>query len=230
MVLWIVLAVVVFSYSVFPVLWTRTIRKASFYKTGRSGTVSLTFDDGPNPHYTPRLLDVLHDCGVRATFFVLMEQANRYPDIVERMLREGHDVQVHGFKHWFVPILPPFVTRTQCIEAKHALEARFNTHCLVYRPTWGACNLATLWWLHKAGMKLCTWSVMVGDWRRLEAQELILRIEKKICDEAIIVLHDSDWTPGAEHEAPEAVIQAIPTLVQKIQARGLQLVRISDCL
>lgn len=230
MVFWTVLAVVVFGYFIFPFIFTRIMHKASFHKTGRTGTVSLTFDDGPHPEFTPRLLDVLNETDVRATFFVLADEAKRYPAIVNRMVREGHDVQVHGLKHWFVPILPPMATHAQCIGARRLLESFFGIRCMVYRPTWGACNLSTLWWMRTSGMKMCTWSVMVGDWRRIHPQELVSRIERQMCDEAIIVLHDSDKTAGAERGAPEAVIESMSTVVQTIKEQGFQFIRISDCL
>lgn len=206
------------------------LRKSSFHKTGRRGTVALTFDDGPHPKYTPELLDALRQSGVLATFFVLSTQAKLHVDIIQRMIDEGHDVQIHGSRHWFVPLLHPLAAKMQCFGAARTMKQLFGITCDVYRPTWGACNLATLLWVRLNGMKLCTWSVMVGDWRVTDSEVLVRRIEDKLTDEAIIVLHDSDVTLGAEAGAPASVITAIPQIVERVSSRGLKFVKISDCV
>ncbi|GEO26939.1 polysaccharide deacetylase family protein [Alicyclobacillus acidoterrestris] len=222
LILWII-------YSAWPTFWTR-VCKHSMQTTGLPDTVSLTFDDGPNPTYTPRLLDELKAQDIKATFFVLSERAQQYREIVERMLKEGHDVQVHGSRHWFVPLLHPFAARMQCVGAARALQASFCVTPHVYRPTWGAANLASLFFVRRSGMRLCTWNVMVGDWRNTEPEELVRRIVGKLENQSIIVLHDSDHTFGAETGAPENVIRAIPAISEAVRSRGLRFVRICDCL
>ncbi|MFD1673204.1 polysaccharide deacetylase family protein [Alicyclobacillus fodiniaquatilis] len=230
---WIIAGLIVLMllcYCVAPVIWTRTFRKSCIYQTNQSGTVSLTFDDGPHPVYTPQLLDVLNALNVKATFFVLSHRAKQHPALIERMIYEGHDVEVHGHRHWFVPLLHPSATYRQCIGASRALISAFDIDSRVYRPTWGACNLATLLFIRVHRMRLCTWSVMVGDWRKTAPAELVDRIAKKLTDGAIIVLHDSDHTLGAEHGAPKEVIAAIPAIVQLVRAQGYQFVTISECV
>ncbi|GMA60268.1 polysaccharide deacetylase family protein [Alicyclobacillus fastidiosus] len=216
-------------YCAFPTVWTRGFGR-SMRTTGMDGTVSLTFDDGPNPTYTPRLLDALKAHDIQATFFVLSERALQYRDIVERMIAEGHDVQVHGSRHWFVPFLHPLAARMQCVGAAKVLEQSFPLSVRVYRPTWGAANLASLFAVWRQRMILCTWNVMVGDWRVTEPDELVRRIVGKLQNQSVIVLHDSDHTFGAERGAPERVVQAIPGISDAVKSRGLRFVRICDCL
>lgn len=230
---WLV-ALIVFAvllvYCGVPVLWTRVLHLSSRRLTNRPGWVALTFDDGPHPEYTPKLLDVLRSCGVRATFFVIVEHALKYPEIVERMKAEGHEVQVHGERHLFVPFLHPGSTYRQCVGAGQILQQRFGVRANIYRPTWGACNLATLFYLPRHGMKMLLWSVMVGDWRRTDPGELVRRVTNKLSDRAVIVLHDSDWSYGAEKGAPLHVIAAIPLIAQAVRERGCEFVLASECL
>ncbi|WAH38798.1 polysaccharide deacetylase family protein [Alicyclobacillus dauci] len=221
---------ILFIYSGWPVIWTRVFHRSCIRLTNRPNSVSLTFDDGPDPAYTPRLLDVLKEHNVHASFFVLARKAREHPEIIKRMLDEGHDVQIHGFQHWFVPLLHPVATYEQCLGAAKALSARFGTVPLVYRPTWGACNLITLLIMRFSRMRLCTWSVMVGDWRRTEPTELVRRIEKKLGDGSIIVLHDSNDTFGAEDGAADRVILAIPAIVDLVRRKGYHFIRISECV
>ncbi|MCL6516273.1 polysaccharide deacetylase family protein [Alicyclobacillus sp.] len=227
----------VLMYSGLPNVWTRWLRQTALRRWPAAGSrVALTFDDGPDPGYTPRLLDALKACGVRATFFLIADKALRRPDIVERMIREGHEVQVHGMRHLLVPALPPGRTAEQVFTAADRLEERFGVSVRWYRPTWGLCNLATLWWIghRRRGMRLVTWSIMVGDWRKAGAtpeagaRVLLNRIVRRLHPGAILVLHDSDETWGSEAGAPEQVIRLMPMLAEALGKRGYRLCRLSD--
>ncbi|MDQ0191014.1 polysaccharide deacetylase family protein [Alicyclobacillus cycloheptanicus] len=215
-----ILILIVLCYALIPNLLTRVFRVGAVTRGPAEPVVALTFDDGPDPNYTPALLDALRAAGVRATFFVIAEKALERPHIIERMRREGHDVQVHGYRHAFVPWLTPWAAIRQVAGAASALKQRFGIVTRFYRPTWGLCNLASFvpWW--RASHRLITWSIMVGDWRVTEPEVLLQRILKRLRPGAVIVLHDSDETFGAEAGAPAGVIQLIPRLVEEVQARG----------
>ncbi|RIV24674.1 polysaccharide deacetylase family protein [Alicyclobacillaceae bacterium I2511] len=209
------------AYSVWPSVRTRVFHKGVLYRgSAQLNAVALTFDDGPDPHYTPQLLDALKFAGIPATFFVIAEKALNHPEIVERMLAEGHDVAIHGYRHWFVPVLPPRASIRQVKAASQALTHRFGTHPILYRPTWGAHNLAVEWSGVLQDTQLVTWSVMVGDWRVTPAAELLTRIRRKWHPGAILVLHDSDETWGAQRGAPNEVIQLIPMLALAVRQQG----------
>lgn len=224
-----VVFVVLLMYCGFPVLWTRVLHQSSYRSLCAPDRVALTFDDGPHPVYTPKLLDVLAHLEVKATFFVVAERAMRHPDIIERMKAEGHEVQVHANRHLFVPFLDPWSTAEQCLGARAALRRRFSVRADVYRPTWGACNLATLFYLRKSGIKMCLWTIMVGDWHRTDPSELTRRVVSRIHDGAVIVLHDAD-SFGAEEGAPQHVIEAMPTMVSKIREKGYTFSLVSEWL
>lgn len=219
---------VLIVYSGLPNLWVRLLRRSAIRTVESPGCVALTFDDGPDPNYTPRLLDALHTVGVKATFFVIADKAIDRPDIVLRMLNEGHDVQVHGYKHWLVPFLTPRRTRLQVVGASSTLRSHFGIDTSWYRPTWGLTNAVTLLSRTCRSHRLVTWSVMVGDWQVTEPKVLLDRIMQKLRPGGIIVLHDSDETWGAQTGAPESVIELIPLLAENVHARGLRFVRIAD--
>lgn len=210
-------------YSVVPNLWVRVLHRRGVRRLPSTTTVALTFDDGPDPTYTPRLLDALRSYDVKATFFVIADKALQRPEIIERMLEEGHEVQIHGFHHWMVPLLLPKQTRKQASGAAQALAQRFPIQPTWYRPTWGLSNLVTLTSPACRALRLVTWSVMVGDWRVTPSSVLLERIVSQMRPGDIIVLHDSDETWGAEAGAPESVIALIPQLVESVTKQGLQL-------
>lgn len=223
----VILAFLVF-YSGIPNLWVRVMHMTALRTVPEKDKVVLTFDDGPDEHYTPRLLDQLRESQVKATFFVIVDKAIRHPDIIAQMLAEGHDVEVHGYKHWMVPFLLPRQTVRQVAKAKEMLKRHFGIEPSWYRPTWGLSNAITLLSRQSRRLRLVTWSVMVGDWNRTSPDVLLHRIMKAIQPGSIIVLHDSDETWGAEDGAPESVIQLIPRLAESIRSRGLEFIPLSE--
>ncbi|MCL6626287.1 MAG: polysaccharide deacetylase family protein [Alicyclobacillus shizuokensis] len=181
--------------------------------------MALTFDDGPDPKYTGRLLDALKAARVRATFFVVGQKALAHPDLIRRMMAEGHQVEVHGWTHAFVPLLPPRRTLWQFRRTTDALGRTFGVRPRFYRPTWGALNAVTLGLVFRTH-RLVTWSIMVGDWRLQPPGQVLQRVVERLHPGAIVVLHDSDDTWGAETGAPEQVIALIPELAQRVRAAG----------
>jgi peptidoglycan/xylan/chitin deacetylase (PgdA/CDA1 family) len=217
-------------YCGLPVLWTRIFHLKAYRRLRDPKRVALTFDDGPHPVYTPKLLDALAEQQVKATFFIVVQRALKCPDIVKRMKDEGHEVQIHGDRHYFVPFLPPRATAHQCIGAQMAIERKFGIRSDVYRPPWGACNLATLMLMRRAGLRMCLWTIMVGDWRRTDPSTLVRRVVDRLHGGAIIVLHDSDVSFGAEEGAPEHVIEAMPDMIRSIRSRGYEFSLVSEWL
>jgi peptidoglycan/xylan/chitin deacetylase (PgdA/CDA1 family) len=220
-VLWLILLLVC-VYDLIPVLMSRVLKFGVYHVGPKRNAVSLTFDDGPDPTYTPLLLDVLRDCGVRASFFVIGAKAVRYPGIIQRMMEEGHDIQVHGWTHLCVPFLGIRKSQLQVKRTSDELQAQFGVHTTLYRPTWGLINLPAWIAARRTGHRVVTWSIMVGDWRITASDVLQKRVTDRIHQGAVIVLHDSDETPGAQKGAPSQVIQMIPSLTKVIRDLGYE--------
>ena len=154
----------------------------------RSGTVVfLTFDDGPNPTYTPQVLDILARHNARATFFVLGSLVQAYPDLVDRIVAEGHTVANHTWNHENLAGLPrssfdDTIGRTQAALADHA------TPCM--RPPYGSIDAFTREWAAAAGLDLVLWTVDTNDWRRPGPTVIADRIVGGATDRAIVLMHD----------------------------------------
>ena len=149
--------------------------------------VYLTFDDGPHPTYTPQVLDTLARHGARATFFVLGSLAESHPDLVERIVAEGHTVANHTWNHENLAGLPhpsfdDTIGRTQAALADHA------TPCL--RPPYGSTDAFTRDWAAALGLDLVLWTVDTNDWRRPGARVVADRIVRGATNEAIMLMHD----------------------------------------
>ena len=150
--------------------------------------VYLTFDDGPHPTYTLQVLDILARHDARATFFVLGSLAEHYPDLVARIVSEGHTVANHSWNHGNLAGLPhssfdDTIGHTQAVLGDHA------TPCL--RPPYGSIDAFTREWAAALGLNLVLWTVDTNDWRRPGAQAIADRIVQGATDEAIILMHDA---------------------------------------
>lgn len=230
--MWIIPLVGVISilllYMVIPNLWTRLLRLSCIRSGPRCNEVALTFDDGPDPEFTGEILDILLEYKIHATFFVLAQNASCYRELIERMICEGHDVQIHGMTHRFVPLLMPNATLMQIRGAAQCLQHEFGLRTQLYRPTWGLWNLWSWITIRRLKHRLITWSIMVGDWRITPADVLLKRIMHKIHPGGIIVLHDSDKTPGAQRGAPLQVVRLLPILAKAVRENGYEFRTVSE--
>ncbi|KPD00021.1 Peptidoglycan-N-acetylmuramic acid deacetylase PdaC [Geobacillus sp. BCO2] len=128
-------------YGIVPTIIIRKKRVRLFREGTASDCLALTFDDGPDPYYTPKLLDLLKKYGVKATFFVVGRKVERYPDIVRRMAEEGHEIGIHNYRHISNWLLPPLWLDWGVRRAAKAIERATGKQPMYYRPPWGILTL-----------------------------------------------------------------------------------------
>jgi peptidoglycan-N-acetylglucosamine deacetylase len=228
-VLLLVLSVFFVLYAVIPTVVIRIFSLCIYKKGNFQSTIALTFDDGPDPVYTPRLLDLLKKYRVKATFFVVGTKAKKYPDIIKRMYQEGHEIGLHNYRHisnWFV--FPFFLSRG-LRKSADIIEQIIQERPIYYRPPWGHFNLFTLP-LQKQ-YKTIMWTHILGDWKAsLGVLELFRRLKTCNNDGSIIVLHDSGETLGADANAPENMLAALELFFKEGYAQKVRWVTVSELL
>lgn len=184
----------------------RTINK----KTNK--TIALTFDDGPDPLYTNRLLDILEKNEIKATFFLVAQKAQENQDIVYRMKKDGHGIGMHTMYHKSAWLSFPWETINEFKKGLKILEG-IGLNITYYRPPWGTFNAFTLKHALKNKLKIILWSVEAYDWRKNNSatniEDILLR---RIEEGDIIVLHDSGGALGAPNNTLEALESTIPKL------------------
>ncbi len=149
--------------------------------------VYFTFDDGPNPVYTPQILDVLSRYGVRATFFVIGRLVEVYPEIIERIIAEGHTVANHTWNHELLTGL----SREEFDQTVGAAQAALGEHATpCIRPPYAAANALTREWSADHGLVLHLWSVSPSDWLQAPAEEMAEYMVKRIRPGSVVLLHD----------------------------------------
>lgn len=216
-ILYILCAIILFIiiYSLLPTVLMRGLSLGLFNRSRVKGKLAFTFDDGPHPVYTPRLLDLLKNYKVKATFFVVGSFAEEHPEIIKRMDQEGHELAIHHYKHTSNWLLTPFASHRECVKTADVLERIIGERPVYYRPPWGHLNLFS-WWSRRP-FHLVLWSAILGDWNRKVGKiRLEKRIRKSVKDGAIIVLHDNDQTPGADEGAPEIMLSALQEVLKDV--------------
>jgi len=225
-----ILAAILGVYAVFPTLLARVCHVGVIWRTSPGlGRVALTFDDGPDPVYTPQVLDVLRTYGVKACFFVLGEKAGRYPELVDRLQSEGHEVASHGYSHVPHALLGPARTYREMEETSRIIEKVTGRRPRLFRPAWGLVNACMLWPRFLYGQRVVLWSFMSQDWwHRFGAEQIARLVLRRIRDGSILVFHDSDTTFGAARGSPAQMLAALPLILSGLQKKGLSVVNMDE--
>ncbi|MEK4351899.1 polysaccharide deacetylase family protein [Paenibacillus sp. FSL R5-0475] len=215
-------------YMFIPSLITRVSGFGVFRKGTVKKQVAFTFDDGPHPKYTPILLDLLKLHQVKATFFVLGSRAEQYPDLIRRMDREGHQIGIHNYCHtsnWLM--LPRTIRREHLDRSADIIESIVGTRPNHYRPPWGLINLFDFFRYKQ--YRIVLWSLKAGDWNTRVCQtRMQATLLSGITDGSVVLLHDSGETVGADRHAPYFMLQSLEEVLNQLQTRNLQFVRLDE--
>jgi peptidoglycan/xylan/chitin deacetylase (PgdA/CDA1 family) len=180
--------------------------------------VALTFDDGPNQHATPAILDVLGERGVRATFFILGRHAERWPGLVRRVVEEGHDVGNHGYYHRKLHFKSPRYVRadlelgTERIETASGARPRWFRAPHGFRSPWVTAIASSL------GQRTVGWSLGVWDSDRPGERAIAARPVGGARPGSILLLHDGDGYDPIGDRMQTA--RALPDIIDRLRDRG----------
>jgi peptidoglycan/xylan/chitin deacetylase (PgdA/CDA1 family) len=176
-----------------------------------AGIVRLTFDDGPVRANTPRILDVLSNYRVKATFFVIGQRARRYPSLVKREFREGHSVQNHTYTHPELTTLSPVETRQELRATNQAIKAVGVPRPHRFRPPHGHTNARVRSVGASLGLIQTLWSVDPHDWADPPASEICSRVVTNVRAGSIVLLHDGSGSN---------TVEALPCIIKRLRAQG----------
>ena len=197
-------------------------QKASYSSCRVDGPyIAMTFDDGPHPVLTPRLLDMLKARGIKATFFLIGQNAAEYPDIVRRIAAEGHEIGNHTWNHPQLTKLSPAALREEIDRTSSTIAEIIGKPLHVMRPPYGATSDYINHWINREfGMKVVLWSVDPLDWKYRNSARVESQILAGARPGAIILSHDIHAT----------TVAAMPDVFDSLLAKGYKFVTVSELI
>ncbi|MBP1930018.1 polysaccharide deacetylase family protein [Ammoniphilus resinae] len=186
--------------------------------------VAITFDDGPDPKYTPIILEILHEQGVRATFFVLGNQAEGNDPLLQWMVKAGHEIGNHGYSHPNMKKLTRAEVYTQIKKAERVILSATGKKPECYRPPGGVITPAILRATYEAGYELIHWSIDPKDWKKSRTAEVITgSLKNKVGAGDIVLFHDG----GVNQEES---IKALVPFIEDLREQGYRFVTVSEMM
>jgi peptidoglycan/xylan/chitin deacetylase (PgdA/CDA1 family) len=203
-------------------VWARVASRA----TPGTRRIALTFDDGPNPQTTRRVLALLAERGQRATFFVIGQKALRHPELLREMRAAGHLVGLHGYEHdRLYALRSTRRVRRDLVLAQQTVTAVLGTPARWFRPPIGFVSHAVALAAQYEGVELAGWTARALDGRaRARPERVLRRALAAVQDGAVLLLHDA---AEADDRAP-ASLEVLPILLDAVSERGLAAVTLDE--
>jgi len=183
--------------------------------------IALTFDDGPHATLTPKLLDLLAAHHLRATFFVVGQNAADHPDILQRAIREGHEIANHSWSHPNFAKMSDEAVRRELQKTDDAIFAAIGKRPTLLRPPYGSITARQKRWIHDDfGYRIIIWDVDPLDWKRPGPSVVCSRILKETRAGSIVLAHDIH----------PPTIEAMPATFDQLDRKGFKSVTVSELL
>ncbi len=194
--------------------------------------VSLTFDDGPSPAYTPQILDILKEKGVKSSFFLVGRNVEKYPDIARRIVAEGHDIGNHTYAHRdLVPSIRKVVL-DQLRKTDLAIQNATGVKTRLFRPPRGiVSNAVRKLVVDQEGYRIILWTVSSMDWSGISPKTIVRRIRWYTRSGGIILFHDSGALIRNEGASRGNTVQVLPVIIDYLrERRGFEIIPITEML
>jgi peptidoglycan/xylan/chitin deacetylase (PgdA/CDA1 family)/GT2 family glycosyltransferase len=221
--------IIVLAYGYF--IPTSPVFGKVYYKgTEHNKVVALTFDDGPNEPYTSEVLDILDKYNVKATFFVVGENVQLYPETAKRIVAEGNVLGNHSYSHNANHALTEYGAR-DLVAAEKAIYDTVGVKPHLYRPPHGKKSPWELEEVRDQGMIEVTWSVSTGELNTKSSVKVADRIVDETHRGEIILLHDGYGTSHNCRQADKSLtVEALPLIIEKLRAEGYTFVTVPELL
>ncbi|MCK6076859.1 polysaccharide deacetylase family protein [Paenibacillus silvae] len=201
---------------------------ADTFKTNGPSTkqVALTFDDVPDPRFTGQVLDVLKKYKVRATFFVVGSRAEKHPDLVKRMVKEGHVIGNHSYNHPEFSKLSMTAFRRQILRTGDIIQRLTGYTPKMIRPPYGDINEEQLRWARKQRYSIVNWNVDSLDWKGLPKEKVKHNILAAVKPGSIVLQHAG----GGTGSNLKGTVEALPEVIEELRNQGYDLVTLDEML
>lgn len=204
----------------------------TLFRTGDGGPrkVAITFDDGPDPVWTPRILKILASRGVKATFFMIGREMEENSDLVSRVLKEGHEIGNHSFTHPNLAKVPDARIALELNATQRLLESITGRSTSLFRPPYNAdsrptdpAELRAIRVAQELGYTTVLENIDPRDWQQPGARELLRRVKDARPEGNILLLHDG----GGNRQQ---TVEALPAIIDYLHERGDEIVTVSELM
>lgn len=187
--------------------------------------VALTFDDGPHQKYTPEILAVLKQNNIKATFFVVGKNAQRYPDIIRAVDTDGHVIANHSYSHFFLTKLSDNDVEVELTKTSGIVNGIIGKYPMLFRPPYGACSDRTTKITAGLGITTVLWNDMTNDYEvnRTTSEKIADDIISHVRRGGIVGLHDG----GGNREK---TVKALLLIISELKDRGYKFLTIPELL
>ncbi|WP_256759831.1 polysaccharide deacetylase family protein [Cohnella sp. WQ 127256] len=211
--------------------WTELERRfegAFVLSASSQGTrkVALTFDDVPDPRFTPQVLNVLKKKGVAATFFVVGTRSMKHPDLVRRIKKEGHNLGNHSYSHPDFSKMSLSQVQDQIGRAEKIIEGIVGFKPRLVRPPYGEIMPKQLEWAKKQGYTVVNWNVDSSDWRQLSADQVFRNVTRSVRPGSVVLMHAG----GGVGQSLSGTVKALPRIIDWLRAHDYEPVTLTELL
>lgn len=191
--------------------------------------IVITFDDGPHEKFTPQILDILKENDAKATFFVMGKKVEYYPDIVKRMIDEGHEIGNHTYNHINVSKYSKSKVEEEILKSQEAIYNLTGKKPSLFRPPYRGMNQNTVNLVNELNLKMVLWckTIDVRDWANPGVYNITNPLLTKIQNGDIILLHDYNNRSKA---TTSQTVQALRIVIPELKKRGYEFVTVSELI
>lgn len=182
--------------------------------------IALTFDDGPNPKYTPQILKILEQTDIRATFFLIGQHARQYPELVKQLNLAGHEIGNHTYSHVQLTKVPSTKIKQEVEKTRDIIFNLTGENTYLFRPPWGVFDNRSLAELAIRKFDAVLWSVDSRDWSRPGVNIIKQNILSTVRNGSIILCHD-------DHDQ---IVAALPDVIKYLKKQGYQFVTVPELM
>ncbi len=192
--------------------------------------VALTFDDGPSEIWTPQILDELKKENVKATFFMIGEHVEKYPEIAKRVAQEGHDIGNHTYDHHGIFYYKPEELYREIKDTEKIIKDVTGKTTVYFRPPKAWMTADEKLQMVDLGYQTILWTLNSKDWVTFDDKYIIRYLLKHVQPGDIILFHDSGGVFGTEGGNRHETVKTIPRLIEKLKEKGYRCVTINELL
>jgi peptidoglycan/xylan/chitin deacetylase (PgdA/CDA1 family) len=191
--------------------------------TGKEKVAVLTFDDGPDPRYTPQVLQILQKYNIKATFFVVGQSCENYPQLIRQQIKEGHQVENHTYTHPNLVKDITISTEEEIVRTEQVLETIGGRRPTCFRPPRGLFTPETIDTAEDRGYQVVLWTICVEHQKSKTAMDMARRIIKAARPGMIILAHDGRLNRSK-------TIEALPLIIEAYHKMGYRFVTLDELL